>query len=99
MIICLLLVPLIGVLFLSNYSEDSIDSKIKMKQIALFTSLINLILSIKLWLNFDFNCTNYQFVLEFNELNFCHFHLGIDGISIYFVLLTTFITPLCILSN
>lgn len=34
-----------------------------------------------------------------HSLNFCHFHVGIDGISLYFVLLTTFITPICILSN
>jgi NADH-ubiquinone oxidoreductase chain 4 len=41
----------------------------------------------------------YQFVFEFAEISFCHFHIGVDGLSIYFVLLTTFITPLCIISN
>ena len=52
-----------------------------------------------MWFQFDFNSTSYQFVYEFNQLKFCHFHVGIDGIALYFVLLTTFITPICILSN
>ena len=73
--------------------------KRKMKLIALITSLINLFLSILIWYQFDSNTSSYQFVYEFNKLNFCHFHIGLDGISLYFVLLTTFITPICILSN
>jgi hypothetical protein len=70
-----------------------------MKKIALFTSLLNLLVSIYMWFQFDYNTTSYQFVYEFTELSFCHFHVGVDGISLYFVLLTTFITPICILSN
>ena len=70
-----------------------------MKKIALFTSLLNLLISIYMWFQFDNSSMNYQFVSEFNSLNFCHFHVGVDGISLYFVLLTTFITPICILSN
>jgi NADH-ubiquinone oxidoreductase chain 4 len=38
-------------------------------------------------------------VSEFNQLSFCHFNLGIDGISLYFVLLTTFVTPIALLSS
>ena len=67
-----------------------------MKKIALFVSLLNLLISIYMWFQFDNNSANYQFVYEFNSLNFCHFHVGVDGISLYFVLLTTFITPICI---
>ena len=70
-----------------------------MKKIALFVSLLNLLVSIYMWFQFDNSSANYQFVYEFNSLNFCHFHVGVDGISLYFVLLTTFITPICILSN
>lgn len=36
---------------------------------------------------------------EFATINFGHFHIGIDGISIFFVLLTTFTIPICILSS
>jgi hypothetical protein len=82
---------------LSGFSMKS--DKELMKQIALLISLLNLVISIYMWFQFDYNSTSYQFVYEFNNLNFCHFHVGVDGISLYFVLLTTFITPICILSN
>lgn len=77
----------------------NLDSNTLMKKIALFVSLLNLLISIYMWFQFDNSSTTYQFVYEFNSLNFCHFHVGVDGISLYFVLLTTFITPICILSN
>jgi NADH-ubiquinone oxidoreductase chain 4 len=70
-----------------------------MKQIALTTSLINLFVSLFIWFQFDSNTTQFQFVSEFNQLNYCHLNFGIDGISIYFVLLTTFVTPIALLSN
>src|SRR6202795_5188704 len=99
MITLLLLVPIIGSLFLIPIQDDSNYNKSKMKIIALTTSLINLIISIFMWIQFDSNITQYQFVYEFNQLSFCHFNLGIDGISLYFVLLTTFVTPIALLSN
>ncbi len=80
-------------------NENSIESRTKMKQIAITTSLINFILSIFLWVNFDSSSTQYQFVSEFNKLSFFDFNLGVDGISLYFVLLTTFITPIALISN
>ena len=79
--------------------ENKLKNITKMKQIALFVSIVNFLVSIIIWYQFDSNSTTYQFVQEFNHLNFCHFHIGIDAISLYFVLLTTFITPFCILSN
>jgi len=99
MITLLLLVPIIGSLILIPIQEDSIYNKSKMKIIALSTSLINLIISIFMWIQFDSNTTQYQFIYEFNQLSFCHFNLGIDGISLYFVLLTTFVTPIALLSS
>jgi NADH-ubiquinone oxidoreductase chain 4 len=86
-------------LLLLPIQDDSINNKKKLKTIALTTSLINLIVSIFMWINFDANISQYQFVYEFTQLSFCHFNLGIDGISIYFVLLTTFVTPIALLSN
>jgi proton-translocating NADH-quinone oxidoreductase chain M len=41
----------------------------------------------------------FQFVSEFNQLSFCHLNFGVDGISLFFVLLTTFVTPIALLSN
>ena len=99
MLISLLIVPLIGSLLLLFIPENINNNEEKMKVIALSTSLVNLILSIFLWIEFDSNVMDYQFVLEFNQVSFCHFNIGIDGISLYYVLLTTFITPIALLSN
>ena len=80
-------------------NENTTENKTKMKNIAITTSLINLFISILLWLNFDSSSTQYQFVYEFNQLSLFDFNLGVDGISLYFVLLTTFITPIALMSN
>jgi len=61
--------------------------------------LINFLISIYIWLEFDSNTSQYQFVYEFIDLSYCHLNIGIDGISLYFVLLTTFVSPIAILSN
>jgi NADH-ubiquinone oxidoreductase chain 4 len=99
MITSLLLVPIIGSFILIPMNENSTESRKKMKQIAITTSLINFIISIFLWVNFDSSSTQYQFVYEFNKFSFFDFNLGVDGISLYFVLLTTFVTPIALISN
>lgn len=99
MIPLLIFIPLIGSLSLMFITENSKKNKIKIKNIALFTSLINFFISIILWVKFDSSTNQFQFVYEYNKLDFCHFNLGVDGISLYFILLTTFLTPICILSN
>ena len=99
MLSLLLLIPIIGSLLLLTIPEDSIENKIRMKRITLITMLINFLISIYIWLEFDSSTSQYQFVYEFIELNYCHLNIGIDGISLYFVLLTTFISPIAILSN
>ena len=99
MLSLLLLLPIIGSLLLLTIPENSIENKIRMKRITLITMLINFLISIYIWLEFDSNTSQYQFVYEFINLNYCHLNIGIDGISLYFVLLTTFISPIAILSN
>lgn len=97
MITLLLLIPIIGSILLLPINE--VGNQLKMKQIALTTSLINLFISLFMWYQFDSNITQYQFVSEFNYLNLYHLNFGVDSISIYFVLLTTFVTPVALLSN
>jgi len=99
MLTLLLIIPLIGALMLAPMQGNTLQSESQMKRVALGTSLINFVLSIVLWGEFDSSTSEYQFTQEFNQVNFCHLHIGVDGISLYFVLLTTFITPICILSN
>ena len=100
---CLIIVPIIGSLLLIPINEQNLINRefanSKMKSIALTASVINFILSLCLWWSFDPSCTNFQFVNDLNQISFCDFYLGVDGISLYFVLLTTFLTPIAILSN
>jgi LAGLIDADG DNA endonuclease family/Proton-conducting membrane transporter len=79
--------------------EDLKDSRIKMKNIAIIFSLLNFLISIYFWIQFDSNTSQFQFVYEFDKFESFHFNIGIDGISLYFVLLTTFITPIALLSD
>ena len=100
----LLLIPIIGAIIIAIYplkeiKNENLDRTSTIKKIALITSIINFILSLYLWIEFDSSSNQYQFLYNFDSLNFCHFNLGIDGISLYFVLLTTFLTPLAIFSN
>jgi len=103
MLTLLLLIPLFGSLIILPMS-NTLESKRAMKKIALTTSLINFFISLFLWYEFDSSCAalgggQFQFVSEFNQLSFCHLNFGVDGISLYFVLLTTFVTPIALLSN
>jgi NADH-ubiquinone oxidoreductase chain 4 len=98
MLTLLILIPLLGSLIILPMS-DTLESQSQMKKIALSTSLINFFISLFIWYHFDSSTSQYQFVSEFNQLNFCHLNFGIDGISLYFVLLTTFVTPIALLSN
>ena len=67
--------------------------------IGMSTTLITFIISLYMWVLFDSNVNQYQFVYNFDSISFCHFYIGIDGISLYFVLLTTFLTPVALLAN
>ena len=93
----LILLPTIGALFvLFGRSTSNYNSA---KYIALFISVGNFILSLYLWYLFDKNISGFQFVEERKWLEgFINYKVGIDGISILFVILTTFIIPLCIIS-
>ena len=94
----LILLPAIGSIFLL-FSKSDDKQTYTIKYVALFTSLVNFLISIYLWISFDSSISNFQFVEERNWLaGFVNYKVGIDGISILFIILTTFITPLCIIS-
>ena len=93
----LILLPSIGALFLL-FSKDNERSN-TIKYVAIFTSFVNFLISIYLWYLFDSSTSEFQFIEEKIWLkNFINYKIGIDGISILFIILTTFITPLCIIS-
>jgi NADH-quinone oxidoreductase subunit M len=93
----IIFLPLLGSLFiLLSKSQNKNQSYI---YISLFTSMANLLLSIFLWYSFDKNYSGFQFIEEHDWISgFIKFKLGIDGISILFIVLTAFITPICIIS-
>ncbi len=94
----LILLPIVGALFLF-FTKDKDGNNLTAKYVALFTTIVNFLISIYLWLLFDPTTSAFQFVEERIWIkDFINYKVGIDGISILFILLTTFITPLCIVS-
>tara|TARA_B100001063_G_scaffold59452_1_gene53679 strand:- start:1573 stop:3054 length:1482 start_codon:yes stop_codon:yes gene_type:complete len=94
----LILLPTVGALFLF-FTKDKEGNNSTVKYVALFTSVVNFVISIYLWASFDQSSSNFQFIEERIWIeNFINYKVGVDGISILFIILTTFITPLCIIS-
>ena len=92
--------PLLGaiVILLIKDDENSINN---IKKVALLTSVGVFLLSLFIWLQFENSNPGYQFQEKFrwfNDFNF-YYHIGIDGISLFMVILSTFLTPLCILAS
>ena len=97
----LLLIPLIGVFSISTGMSHELSSfnVLRIKRIALSTSIINFLISLMIFILFDFSSNQFQFVQEYHEISSFDLYLGLDGLSIYFVMLTTMITPIALLSN
>ena len=94
----LLLTPILGVLAILVNRENGI-SLTNIKIIALSTSILNFFISLVIFILFDFSTNQFQFVQEYHEISYFDFYLGVDGLSIYFILLTTIIIPISLLSN
>ena len=96
----IIFIPLIGALFILPITgEQKIVIK-NSKYVAIFSSITNFFLSLFLWYSFDSSISEFQFTEEKTWIKgFINYKLGIDGVSILFVLLTTFIAPICIFSG
>ena len=93
----LIILPLVGSVFLLFIKSS--EKNTSLKYVALFITVANFFLSLYLWKIFDPLISNFQFVESRVWIEgFINYKVGIDGISILFVILTTFITPLCIVS-
>jgi NADH-quinone oxidoreductase subunit M len=91
--------PLFGAIFILLFtSNKNIQFT---RQIGLFFSFITFILSLFLWVGFDRNYVRFQFVYDFVWVSSTNlsFSLGVDGISIFFVLLTTLLISICLLAS
>ena len=94
----LILIPLIGsflVLFIPSQYKETI------KVIVLSFSLAEFLLSLMMWMSFDNSSSRFQFVEVYNWIESSNiiFYLGIDGISLFFILLTTLLIPICLLAS
>jgi len=96
----IIFIPLIGALFIFVTKGSQKNVEKNSKYVAIFSSLANFSLSLFLWYSFDATISDFQFIEEKNWIGgYISFKLGIDGISILFILLTTFIAPICIFSG
>ena len=101
LILLLLIIPIVGIFLVSTlitYDLTGLNIK-RIKLTALTTSALNLIVSLIVFILFEFSSNQFQFVQEYHQVNYFDFYLGIDGLSVYFVLLTTIIMPISLLSN
>jgi len=90
--------PLLGIVLLLFIPDTKADLQ---KTVGLSTSLLTFLLSLTLWLKFDMSTPKYQFVEKFFSVPYSnmHIYLGVDGISLFFTLLTTFLIPICLLAS
>ena len=96
----IIFLPLIGSVIILFIKEDDVTSN-NIKWSAFLTSIGTFILSLTLWFQFDYLNPSYQFEEKFrwfDDFNF-HYHIGVDGISLFMILLSTFLTPICILAS
>jgi NADH-quinone oxidoreductase subunit M len=95
----LILLPLIGSLFILVVENNALKKYQSSKYVAIFVSFTNFLISIYLWYLFDSSTSEFQFIEDKEWLKgFVNYKIGIDGISILFIVLTTFIAPLCVIS-
>jgi len=88
--------PALGALGIATLNRES---KGNARWIALWTTLVTFALSLLIWTNFDPSNPGFQFVEEAEWLGPLRYKMGVDGISMLFVILTTFLMPLCILAS
>ena len=88
--------PLAGALFVALLSREAVQN---IRYATLWTTLITFAISLLIWVNFDPTTPGFQFVEERAWLGPIKYKMGVDGISMLFVILTTFLMPLCILAS
>ncbi len=94
-------IPLIGAAFILAIRGEKEVVNRNARQVAMWTSCAVFLLSLLLWANFDNSTAEFQFVEhhEWMPAFNISYHVGVDGISVLFVLLTTLLTPICILAS
>ena len=92
--------PLIGAAFIFLIRGDDEASKQNARYVALWTTAITFFISLLIWIDFDTTTAEFQFVEKHAWLGgIFNYYMGVDGISMLFVILTTFLMPICILAS
>ncbi|MGB3898489.1 MAG: NADH-quinone oxidoreductase subunit M [Mesorhizobium sp.] len=92
--------PLVGVLFLLFIKDDSDSARRNVRAITLTTTVVTFVVSLFIWIGFDNSQAGFQMVEKHDWLDSgISYHMGVDGISMLFVILTTFLMPICILAS
>lgn len=106
LLLLVLLTPLLGcvmLFFIPNWNQ------LLIKTISLNVSIITFLLSVFLWIEFDNSTAKFQFTQNFSlvrhsnyeihemQNSTLNFIIGVDGISLFFIILTSFLIPICIL--
>ena len=100
LLLTLILLPLFGILLISSIIAYDISENLKLLKITTLTiTILDLIVSLIVWVLFDNSSKHFQFVQEQYNIGHYDFYLGVDGLSIYFILLTTLIIPISLISN
>ena len=97
----IIFLPLAGAILILSIRGSEEDVARNARNTALFTSVFTFLLSVYLLFTFDRDIATFQLIEKyewFPSLGISY-KVGVDGISIYFVLLSTFLTPLCILAS
>jgi NADH-quinone oxidoreductase subunit M len=92
--------PLVGAILILFANEEAPGGRDNIRRIALWTSGFTFVLSLFIWIGFDEGVAGFQFVEEAEWLSGgIAYRMGVDGISMLFVILTTFLLPICILAS
>jgi len=92
--------PAAGVLFALMPRGDNELAEENLKWMALLVTGMTFVLSLLLWLGFDYDTAEFQFVEDYAWLGGAiRYRMGVDGISLLFIILTTFLMPFCILAS
>ena len=93
-LLILIFLPLFFILFLIFLKKER-----TIKNFSIFSSFFLFLISLFIWILFDKSSSDFQFLISFQWISFfnINFSLGIDGISLFFIILTTFLVPICML--
>ena len=92
--------PLVGAFLILLIRDDGQSAGRNIRNVALLTTVFTFVLSIFIWVGFDYSTPGFQMVEKHEWFDAdISYHMGVDGISMLFVILSTFLMPFCILAS